>query len=340
MAQLKKTISHKILLVDVDSQIPNLALMKIAAWHKRLGHDVFFIQLGISYFPTRKKPLQNVCTDDYKTVYVSAIFPGSVKMFRLSGACRDIYTGGTGLDLRVKLPSEVEKMLPDYNLYPDNDISYGFLTRGCSRRCSFCLVHKKEGDIRLDTALEDIVRHKKVKFLDNNILMHPKHMRLLRQIKDANIRCQFNQGLDIRLVTDENAQVLNSLTYLGEYIFAFDRISEEKKISKGLALFQRYVTAPWRTKFFVYCHPDMDILSDVVYRCEWLRKREALPYLMRDISCWESEASDFYVDYCAYVNQPNLFKKMSFEEYMVKRQPKNIKRRDKSLKLYRGCRGA
>jgi len=347
--------NSNILLVDVDSQIPNLALMKISAHHRARGDEITVKKLGISYFPTRKKQIQTVYVDGYDEVYVSAIFPESSKSFCLTlehpripadgtyldteGKMPRVYKGGTGFDLQTKLPEKIECMRPDYSIYPEGNTSYGFLTRGCSRRCSFCIVYEKEGHIRLDTALEDIVQHKQVKFLDNNILMHPEHMNLLAQIKNAGIRCQFNQGLDIRCITDENAKALSELRYLGNYIFAFDWLSEEAKVAKGLSIFKKYVSEPWRTKFFVYCHPDMDIAADVVYRCEWLRKHEALPYVMRDISCWASENSDFYIDFCAYTNQPNLFKKMSFAEYIAKRQPKNVARREKSLSLYQGSEG-
>jgi hypothetical protein len=325
----------RILLLDVDSKIPNLALMKLSAYYKSLGDTVELKRLGVSYFPTRRGKPRVLDVEKYDKVFVSAIFPGSKQSFSLRGDS-EIGLGGTGLNISAKLPEHIEALKPDYSIYPDNKFSYGFLTRGCIRNCSFCLVRQKEGGIRLDTPLEDIIQHDKVKFMDNNILAHPEHLRLLREIRDSGIQCQFNQGLDIRLVTEDNAKLLSEIKYLGEYIFAFDRLSDEAKVSEKLKIFKFFVPKDWKTKFFVYCHPDMDIESDIVYRCEWLRRNGALPYLMRDISCWDSANCDFYVDLCAYVNQPNLFKKMSFEEYMEKRQPNNRARRERSLALYRG----
>ena len=86
---------------------------------------------------------------------------------------------------------------------------------------------------------------------------------------------------------------------------------------------------------FLYCHPDMNIKEDVVYRVNWCKNNKVLPYLMRDQSCWQSENRDFYIDLCAYCNQVSLFKKMTFDDFMQKRT-NNIERRNKSIKLYGG----
>jgi hypothetical protein len=89
-------------------------------------------------------------------------------------------------------------------------------------------------------------------------------------------------------------------------------------VEKGLNIFKKYNERDWNTKFFVYCHPDMP-LHDIIYRIEWLRDHKALPYIMRDKSCWESKNNKFYVDLAAYCNQPAIFKNLNWEQNLRKR---------------------
>jgi len=233
--------------------------------------------------------------------------------------------------LVTKIPDEADKFDPDYSIYPDNDISYGFITRGCIRNCSFCVVPKKEGYIHKVSNVDDIVKHKKVKFLDNNILALPEHKEILLELIQKNIKCQFNQGLDIRLLDVENSILLSKLNYLGEYIFAFDNWKYKKLIEEKMRLL--FWRKPYRLKFFVYVHPDMP-LAETVKRIVWLKEKQCLPYIMRDISCWDSENSDFFVDLAAYCNHVHLFKKMDFDSFLEKRY-KNKSRIEKSKRLWK-----
>jgi len=301
----------RVLLVDADSTIPNLALMKLSTYHKALGDEVRLRQLHIPYYPSRKKKTRRI-PNTHDKVYCSVIFEGTKDW--ITG--KNIIFGGTGHSLSVELPPEVEALDPDYSLYPENDTSYGFISRGCIRKCKFCKVPKKEGGIRHVNNVDRIVKHKKVKFLDNNILALPNHKVILKELVDKKIRCQFNQGLDIRLLDKENSDLLSQMNYLGEYIFAFDDWRYLTQIEQKLPLLSW--RKPWRLKFFVYCHPDMP-LDNVVKRVEYLRSKQCLPYLMRDIKCWESEHNPFYVDLASWCNQPNLIKKMEFSEFLDKR---------------------
>ena len=312
----------KILLVDVDSKIPNLALMKLSTFHKSWD-DVDIIRLNISYYPNRRKQ-KTVNISEYDKVYVSTIFKGSLDYVNFIGGVEIIY-GGTGYNIKSSLSLDIEELMCDYSIYPENKNSYGFLTRGCIRNCSFCVVPEKEGWIRKVADVSDIVRHSKVYFLDNNILAYNGHKEILKELLDKKVKCQFNQGLDIRLLDDENSKLLSELMYLGEYIFAFDDVKFEKVITRKLSLFKKCLGKDWRIKFFIYCDANHPI-DDVVYRLNWCKDHEVLPYLMRNINCWDSANKDFYVDLAAYCNQPNIWKKMSPEEYIIKRQPKNIER--------------
>jgi hypothetical protein len=177
--------------------------------------------------------------------------------------------------------------------------------------------------------VQEVVRGipgERVKFLDNNILAYPGHCDVFRWLIERNVRCEFNQGLDFRLVNDENLDLLARLNYIGPYIFAFDDVRYEKLLEKKVALIKKYIPAPWRLKFYIYVHPDMD-LAQTVRRVEWCRRNKCLPYIMRDQACWDSEHRDFFIDYAAYCNQAGLFKKLSFGQFLEKRALSDTRRK-------------
>jgi len=300
-----------VLLIDADSTIPNLALMKLGMWHKKKGDHVVLHRCAIPYYPNRKKQTY-YAPAGFDMKYCSVIFEGNLSCIK----GEDIIFGGTGFDLTTKLSKDVENCEPDYSLYPDNHFSYGFITRGCIRKCHFCKVPEKEGYIHRVNDIDNIVRHKEVKFLDNNILAYPDHETVLQELIEKKIKCQFNQGLDIRLLNENNSNLLSKIHYLNEYIFAFDSLAYRKIIEEKLLLLKW--AKDWQLKFFVYVHPDMPI-RETILRISFLKEHKCLPYVMRDISCWDSLNNGFYIDICAYANQVHLFKKMSFPEFLHKR---------------------
>jgi hypothetical protein len=198
-------------------------------------------------------------------------------------------------------------------------------------------VPKYEGELKAYNRVEDVVKHKKVKFLDNNILAYPGHMEVFQWLLDhPEIRCEFNQGLDFRLVNDENLAALSRLNYMGEYIFAFDEPKYQPLLEKKLTLIKKYISKPWKLKFYIYFHPSMD-LRQLFERVEWCRKNECLPYVMRDIACWDCDLKEFMIDYAAYCNQPSMFKKLTFEQFLEKREQSrdiNAERRKNDERIY------
>jgi len=315
----------KILLIDADSKIPNLALMKLSTFHRSVGDTIELVKLSLPYYPRRKKSHYRV-PSGYDKVYCSVVFGGNLEFIHGN----NIIFGGTGYDLCTELPEHIENLSPDYSIYPKNNISYGFISRGCIRNCPFCFVPKKEGNIRQVATIDDIVFHKRVDFLDNNILALSNHKDIFSELVERKIHSRFSQGLDIRLLDEENSDLLSKMNYFGEYIFAFDYWKYRNLIANKLELLS------WRKdfqlKFYVYIHPNMP-LSDTVNRVEWLRDRKLLPYIMRDISCWDSEYKNFYIDLAAYCNQVGIFKSHTFSEYIVKRHTNN-NRIDRSKYLY------
>lgn len=120
------------------------------------------------------------------------------------------------------LPKIIEKLQPYY--YPYETVSYGFITRGCIRNCYFCKVPKYEGKLRFNNKVSDIVKHKSAVFLDNNILAYDKCIEVFKWLYEHKIKCDFNQGLDFRLLTAEKLFWLARLQYMNVYHFAFDDI--------------------------------------------------------------------------------------------------------------------
>lgn len=316
----------RVLLIDADSVIPNIPLMKLSAFHKASGDDVTLVKLSLPYYPNRKEKRPFV-VPRYDRTYCSVVFEGNKDFIH----GENVVFGGTGHDLRTSLPEWVEEMDPDYSIYPENETSYGFITRGCVRNCWFCKVPEKEGGIRKVSEIRDIVRHKKVKFLDNNILAYSGHMEVLRELADLGIKCQFNQGLDIRLLDERNSDLLFRLNYLGDYLFAFDSWSFAPQLERKEHLLRP--ARDWRVKFFVYVHPSM-APADITNRIRWLRERRFLAYVMRDLSCWGSENEKFFTDLASYCNQPRLFRSMTFETFLAKKH-RDKARIEKGLVLWK-----
>ena len=321
-----------LLLVNVDSRW-NMAIRKLYNYYRH-DHDVEMIDLGFSGYPHKRR--KTIDGAGYDKVFVSNLFDINADRVEVIN-CQDVTYGGIGSrNPHLQLPPEIERTEPYY--FPDEDTSYGFITRGCIRKCWFCKVPKYEGALQAYNSVESIVKHKKVKFLDNNILAYPDHMEVFRWLLDhPDIKCEFNQGLDFRLVTDENLEALSRLNYMGNYIFAFDEPKYQPLLEKKLALIKKYIPTPWALKFYIYYHPSMD-LGELYERVEWCRARECLPYIMRDVACWDCEDKDFLIDYAAYCNQPSFFKKTTFAEFL-ERRTKNQVRRDRSLRTFQEAVG-
>jgi len=189
----------KIGLIDVDSHnFPNLALMKISAWHKKQGDTVDWWN-GLEH---------------YGKVYVSKVFDETyTKDMNYCINTDEIIKGGTGYDLKNKLSPVIESICPDFNLYPQLKESYGFLTRGCPRGCEFCVVGEKEGlkSVQVADLGQFWNKQKEIKLLDPNLLACADWKKLLQQLIDSKTWVDFTQGLDIRFMDDEKAAMLNQL---------------------------------------------------------------------------------------------------------------------------------
>ena len=258
-------------LIDVDGHhYPNLALMKLSAWHKARGDTVeWWWGWG-----------------QYDRVYMSKVFDETYTPDipePLNAA--EIIKGGTGYGLDNKLPEEIEHVYPDYSLYPEltKDTAYGFLTRGCPRGCHFCIVAGKEG--RRSVKVADLSEwwrgQKNIVLMDPNILACPDHMELLGQLADSGAWVDINQGLDCRLLTEQNIEAINRLK-LREIHFAWDYMSESKAVLRGLELYAGMaIRKPHGQYGTVFCLTNYDTtMEENLYRIYTLRDMGYDPYVM------------------------------------------------------------
>lgn len=300
-------MSARVLLMQIDGKVPNLALMKVATYHKAKGDEVNLVRgMAISsrlYVPD--------------IVYISCIFSENrdiaiqmSKQFPHSEVC----VGGSGINLVTELPKEIEHLMPDYDLF-NCDYSMGFTSRGCIRKCPFCIVPTKEGSIK---AVADIYEfwnpdHKHLVILDNNILALPEHFRhIANQINDEGLTVDFNQGLDIRLVDESNARILATLRLQPEIRFSWDDIKTEPQIRKGLEILK---DAGIKRAFWYVLVGYNSIIEDDLYRLNVLKSLGQRAYIMR-----YKRGEKIYADMAAWANQPAFFAKTTFSEFQEMRR--------------------
>lgn len=186
----------KVVLYDVDSKIPNLALMKLSSFYKSKGYQTLLA----------KEP-QLIPADYY---YASVVFNSEKSLNQVKRLTKlygdSITIGGTGVDLKTTLTNEVDSCFPDYNLYAHTQYALGFLTRGCNKSCAFCVVPQKEGRLQSNYSMfNDFVPkgQKNVMLLDNNLLLVPSVNELLEEMVKRKLNVNFSQTLDIQYLTEE-----------------------------------------------------------------------------------------------------------------------------------------
>ena len=159
----------------------------------------------------------------------------------------DTIKGGTGYGLYGELPEEIDRMFPDYSIYPRCDYAIGFLTRGCPNKCEWCYVPKKEGNIRPYAKWQDIVRpdSKKLVLMDNNILASPYGITQLEELTHTDYHIDLNQGMDVRLLNDDVCKILARLKWIKYIRFSCDTQAQAKYVRSLLLLrkvYRRYIT--------------------------------------------------------------------------------------------------
>lgn len=273
----------KIGLIDVDGHhYPNIPLMIISAWHKTKGDTVEW------YNP--------MFSGHCDIVYKSKVFSFTEDYQFPIDADKNI-EGGTGYAITLvdgkevydkskdpPLPNEIEHIYPDYTLYDEcKDTAYGFLTRGCPRGCSFCHVAPKEGRCshKVANLSEFWNGQKNIVLCDPNILACKDWKDLLQQLIDSGAMVDFNQGLDIRMMTAEKAQMLSQIKIKAIH-FAWDRIEDKEVIQPKFKTFRAASKIhPHDLQVYVLVGDrESRVTENDLYRIEWLRDNGYAPFVM------------------------------------------------------------
>jgi hypothetical protein len=275
-----------------NNKYPNLALMKISAFHKNKRDTV-------EWFNQSK---------DYDIVYSSKIFTWTPVEKSLP---KDVVYGGTGIDVSIVLPDLIETMCPDYDLYSCQK-SYGFLTRGCIRKCKDCFVPEKEGYIRAAADIQEFCRHEQVVLMDNNVLASDHGISQIEKIIKLRIKVDFNQGLDARLIDNAMAKLLSKVRWYPEIRLACDTMSMIEPVRKAVSFLRWHNTSP--PKYFCYVlSKDYDT---TLKRVKFLKSIYVDPFVQtlrnKDNSFIPSKRC---MNLKRWVNKRQIYRTCAFEDY-------------------------
>lgn len=306
-------------LIDVDSKIPNLALMKISNYYKELGEEVEFVQQG----------------KEYEKIFASAIFTRSKKecenLLELYGDKIEI--GGTGWDINKVLPKEIECSKADYNLYTAEEIAsrmrgimtkerklqkateivnagMGFTSRGCVRQCGFCFVPKKEGKFHNVAEIKDLINPRSNVLIlhDNNLTADPNCINKLHEIRDRKLVVDINQGCDVRLINEDIAKALSEVKHLRSLHYAWDLMGFEKQVMEGIDILSKYIK-PYKHMCFMLVGFNTTFEEDM-YRFIKLRELKVDAFVM----IYNEDKDKRLRHFARWVNS-RIYKSCEWEEY-------------------------
>lgn len=312
------------LLSNKNHRFPNLVCMKISGFYK-----------GAATLLLDWKDI-----DLYDKVFVSKVFTSTVVPDEVFSNPKIEY-GGTGFffDQAPPLPHEIEHTMPDYHLYDKwvsqqrqkdvryyTDYSIGFTTRGCFRRCSYC-VNRNKKKVELASPIAEFYdpSRKAICLLDDQFFGYKECESILNQLQALNKPFQYKQGLDIRLMTDTLAKKLTTSKYDGSYIFAFDNIKDTVRIRKKLSLWRKHCTK--NTTLYVLCGYNkakqksekfwITNLLQCFERIFILAEYNCITYAMRHEDYLQSPFPKIYTLMASWANQPWVLKTMTFRQFCI-----------------------
>lgn len=231
----------KVGLIDLDSKMPVLPLMKIKTYY---GENAKWV---------------NTFFEKFDKVYISKLFDFTKDINYCINA-DEVIKGGTGYDIQSKLPDEIEKCQPDYSIYPNCDYSIQFFSRGCIRNCPFCVVREKEGYIYPVEPMELNLKGKHIEIFDNNFFANPEWKKAIDYLIEKNQKVNFH-GVDVRIMTSEQAYWLNKLKHYKQIHIAWD-------------------------------NPKENVLPKIKEMCEHIKPYKIMCYVL--IGYWSTHEEDLY----------------------------------------------
>lgn len=288
----------KIGLIDVDGHnFPNVALMKLASWHRDQGDEV---EMAVPMF------------GEYDRIYASKIFTFTPDFNPYEYNAKEFIKGGTGYDVKSRLPDKIERHLGlAYDLYPQYPFSVQFYSRGCIRHCPFCLVHDKEGYIRPVEPMEWNPNAQWIEVLDNNFFANPKWREAIEDLRRQNLPVKLH-GVDVRIMNEEQAAALNSIRMKGHIHIAWDL--PQLDLTPQLESMLNHIK-PYKIVCYVLVGFNSTIQQDLD-RLDVLKRLGILPFVQpyRDYEN-HRQATQYEKDLARWANHALLFKSMDFTEY-------------------------
>jgi hypothetical protein len=269
---------------QLDGKLPNLALMRLSAWHKAQGDDVHF----------ETTPHRGLWEPDYDVVYGSAIFSTTApEAAHLLNAFPGAVVGGTGTPSKVT----VEQIVPaqftglDYTLWPTSRASLGFTQRGCRLKCAFCVVPEKEGKPQSVATIADIWRGpgypKHIHLLDNDFFGNPEWRDRIEEIRSGGFKVCFNQGINVRILTNEIARALATIEYRDDgfqrrrLYTAWDNLGDERIFFRGVDRLEEAGVPPTHLMAYMLVGYDpAETWGAVLYRMGRMVERGIRPFPM------------------------------------------------------------
>lgn len=259
--------------------------MKLSAWHKNQGDTVEWYDplLGGHYDKCYMSKVFSFTEDYPYFVDADVISRGG------SGYCISLVDGKEvyDSDKDINLPYEIEHIYPDYSIYGITDTAYGYLSRGCPRKCDFCIIKDKPSDGRCARKVADLSEfwngQKNIQLCDPNTLACPDWRDILQQLIDSNSYVEFNQGVDIRLMTEEKADMFRMIKTKNIH-FAYDRIEDRNIVEPKIETWTKKVGYKYnrsKVQCYVLCgFKEKKVLPEDIHRIYFLREKGISPYVM------------------------------------------------------------
>ena len=228
---------------------PNLALMKLSAYHKSIGNNVELVNFDMVNTNT-------LFNKQYDKIYLSKVFSDTYTPDFVD-KLPNLIKGGSGFyyDLAEKLPEQIEHIKPDYELYKGicngkyyDDFSIGFTTRGCIRQCDFC-INKNSKKVVHHAYIDEFLEKSKpyIMLLDDNITAYKGFYDVFDMLNKTGKPFIFKQGMDFRLLTLKKMQKIWYSNYYSSsaknkksgrtFFYAFDNIKDYNLIDRKLNLY-------------------------------------------------------------------------------------------------------
>ena len=286
-------------LYNLEPNVINAAMMQVSNYHKRIGDDV--------------EIYNHILKLNYDKIYAFSIFDYTDKSY----VTEDMVVGGTGFDIQSQLPKEISEENYDWSLYPKCDFSLVWFSRGCSRKCPFCVVPKKEGNIKSIEPKNLNPNGRYIKIQDNNFFANPKWRDAIKQLKIWKQPVDFSGGVDVRILTKEMCDALNTLKYrkdkdkstISQIKIAWDNPKED--LIPPLKRIIKYIK-PYRFMCYVLIGYWSTHEQDL-YRVHKLRELGIDPFVMP-----YDKTDKYQMKFARWVNMKAIFKSIEWRDYQNK----------------------